>query len=365
MSRKPAIDPSKPANLKAVAERAGVSLSTASRALRGDENVSAASRDRVLTAARELGYEPHFAARALRTRSSAMVGAVIQDVTNQFYSYVARGVTSVIRNSSYLLLLTDSEEDRGREAEILRMLLRARVEGVIIAPTVGNEDVLRLLQRQSVAIVQFDRVVDVATDTVNVDNYHGAFAATKHLLDLGHRSIGVITGPQNVTTGQERLAGFRGAMKAHGVPVREEHVKVSDFRRESGGPLASELLEAEPVPTALFVQNNALAEGVMGFMRERGIRIPDDLALLVFDDPSWAALVTPPLTVVQQPAFTIGVTAAELLLRRMRGENRESAPTKIVIMPTLLVRGSCGGAPDPRPKPLVVTGDRARFVTDA
>ncbi|HWK29670.1 MAG TPA: LacI family DNA-binding transcriptional regulator [Solirubrobacter sp.] len=363
MSSTAAPEPARAPNLKLVAERAEVSLSTASRALRGDQHVSPATRDRVLAAARTLGYEPHLAARALRTRSSAMVAAVIQDIGNQFYSYVARGITSVVRDTRYMLLLTDSEEDGAREAEILRTLLRARVEGVIIAPTVGNEDVLHLLQKQSVAIVQFDRTLaGLTSDAVRIDNYHGAYAATKYLLDLGHRSIGVIAGPQSATTGSDRLDGFLRAMAAHGAPVPDTHIRVSDFRRESGGPLAGELLDADPRPTALFVQNNALAEGVMGFVRQRGLRVPEDVALLVFDDPSWASFVVPPLTVVEQPAYTIGVTAAELLLRRMRGDAPSSTPTNVVIMPTLLVRGSCGGTPDARSKPLVVNGDRAHFA---
>jgi LacI family transcriptional regulator len=350
-------------SIRTVAERAGVSPSTASRAFRADGYTSEATRARVLQAARELEYEPHHGARSLRSRSSNMVGLVIQDITNPFYSYVAKGISAVMRRNGLVLLLSDSEEEREREAESLRGMLGARVDGLVITPTVGNADVLELLQRQRVAIVQVDRTIPgVISDTVLIDNFGGAYAATRHLLDLGHREIAVVAGPHTLTTGRERLAGFRAAMRDADVSVPEGYVKISHFRREDSYAAANELLDASPRPTALFAQNNALVEGVLGVIHERGLSVPGDVAVIGFDDPPWAELAAPALTVVRQPAHTIGVTAAELLVRRMRDRDGDPSPTNIVIAPTLVVRGSCGDVPDPDPRALVRTGQSSSFV---
>ena len=293
-----------------------------------------------------------------------MVGVVIQDITNPFYSSVAKGIAEVMRRNGLVVLLSDSEEEREREAESLRGMLGARVDGLVITPTAGNADVLELLQRQRIEIVQVDRTIPgVLSDTVLIDNFGGAYAATRHLLDLGHREIGVVAGPESATTGRERLAGFHAAMHDAGVPVPEQHVKVSDFRRENSYAAATELLDTTPRPTALFAQNNALVEGVLGVLRARGLVVPREVAVIGFDDHPWAELVSPALTVVRQPAHTIGVTAAELLVRRMRDRDDDPTPTNIVIAPTLVVRGSCGGVPNANPRRLVRTGQTSLFVT--
>jgi LacI family transcriptional regulator len=320
----------------------------------------------VLQAARELEYQPHHGARSLRSRSSKMVGVVIQDITNPFYSSVAKGIAQVMRQNGLVVLLSDSEEQREREAESLRGMLGARVDGLVITPTAGNADILELLQRQRIEIVQVDRTIPgVVSDTVLIDNFGGAYAATRHLLDLGHRQIGVVAGPEVLTTGRERLAGFRAAMHDAGVAVSEDHVKVSDFRREDSYAAATELLDATPRPTAIFAQNNALVEGVLGILRTRGLVVPDDVAVICFDDTPWAELASPALTVVRQPAHTIGVTAAELLVRRMRERDGDPTPTNIVIAPTLIVRGSCGDFPDANPRSLVRAGQTSHFARAA
>ncbi len=154
-------------------------------------------------------------------------------------------------------------------------------------------------------------------------------------------------------------------MRDAGVPVREELVKVTDFRRESGRVLATELLAASPPPSAIFAQNSPLVEGVLSALRSSGRHVPDDVALIGFDDPPWAELASPPLTVVRQPAQTIGATAAEMLIRRVRNETpTDSTPTHVVIAPTFVVRGSCGAPFEARPRMLRSAGPRSRFVAD-
>lgn len=343
-------DASRFAGIKQVAARARVSVSTASRVLGGHGYSSPEARARVEQAARELGYEPHLVARSLKRRSSRMIGLVIQDIVNPFYAFVAKGCEDVVRAAGYNLMLCDSEEDARREKESLRMLLQTRVDGVVITPTTGNGQTLALLQMRGIAIVQVDRVVPgVRSDALLINNFGGAYQATTHLLDVGHRIIGVIAGPPSLTTGRERRRGVEAAMAERGVAMDERYVKVGDFRRESGYQLARMLLDLDPRPTALFPHNNVTAEGALQAIYERGLSIPTDIAVVAFDDAPWARYLSPPLTVVSQPAYRIGAMAAELLLRRLAGPDPDDTdgPVTTVLDPTLIVRGSCGSTSRP------------------
>lgn len=334
-------------DIKQVAQRAGVSVSTASRVLGGHGYSSRDARARVEKAAAELGYEPHLVARSLKSRSSKMIGLVIQDITNPFYAFVAKGSEDVTRDAGYNLMLCDSEEDPRREQDSLRMLLQTRADGVVITPTTGNVRTLSLLQQRGIAIVQADRLVPgFRSDSILINNFGGAHQATKHLLDLGHSRIGIIAGPQSLTTGRERLRGFQSAMTDRGVTLDERYVMIGDFRRDSGYQLACKLLDQVPRPTALFPHNNVATEGALEAIFERGLAIPRDIAMIGFDDAPWAQFLSPALTVVSQPAQTIGAMAVEMLLRRLTGPTREDGPIATVLEPTLIVRGSCGGRRD-------------------
>jgi DNA-binding LacI/PurR family transcriptional regulator len=337
--------PNRP-SIKAVAERAGVSASTVSRVLRKEGYASEAARNGVLEAARELGYEPDLAAQMLKSGSSAIIGVEIQDVTNPFYASVAAGIAEVSRGAAYVPFLSDSQEDPKREHENLRMMLRIRVAGLIITPTINNVALLHRFQELGIPLVQVDRVAPkVISDTVVVENERAAREATEHLIGLGHERIGVLAGPGTLTTGRERLLGYTGAMRDHGLPVDDRLVKVSDYRRDSGVAAARALLDESPPPTAVFTHNNVLAERLLAVLAERRLRVPDDVAVVTFDDPSWARLVTPPLTVIRQPARRMGSIAADLILRRLRDESPDPAPAQVRLGLQMIVRGSCGGRP--------------------
>jgi DNA-binding LacI/PurR family transcriptional regulator len=344
-------------SIKQVADRAGVSPSTASRVLRRQGYASSRAQQRVERAARELGYEPDLVAQALKSRSSHMVGLVVQDITNPFYGSVAKGIGDVTRRAGLVLLLSDSQEEPEREAESLQVMAQSRVAGVIVTPTSENAELLRSIQRRGIALVQVDRTVPhVPGDTVVIDNFRGAYAGTRHLLDLGHTDIGVITGPQAITTGRMRLLGFRAAMKEKSVPVKRAYVKVSDYRRATAFKLADELLEENPAPTAVFTHNNVLTECLLEVILQRRLRVPEDIAVLGFDDPPWAQLVSPGLTVIRQPAYELGVMAADLLIRRLTRSGTDPAPppAHVVLQPTLIVRESCGEHVDDVPARLSV-----------
>lgn len=341
------IDGGRFSSIKHVAERAGVSPSTASRVLRDSGYASDTARLKVLQAANELGYEPDLAARMLKSRSSAILGVEIQDITNPFYASVASGIADRSRAAGYVPLLSDSQEDPGREAENLRVMLRTRVAGLIITPTMANAALLRRFSRHRIPFVQADRLAPgVESDAVLVDNAGAAREATQHLINLGHRRIGVIAGPPALTTGRERIEGVEQAMRANGLELDRRYLKTSDYRRDSGALLAHELLDERPRPTAVFTHNNVLAERLLAVLAERRLTVPDDIAVVTFDDESWMRLVSPPLTVIRQPAHRMGAIAADLLLRRLSGADSDPTPTRVHLDVGLIVRGSCG-APTP------------------
>lgn len=346
-------------DIRAVAAQAGVSPSTASRVLRNQGYSSPDARRKVLEAARALGYEPALAAQSLKSGSSATLGLEIQDVTNPFYASIAAGVAEASRAAGYVPFLSDSQEDPKRERENLRVMLRTRVAGLIITPTMANAQLLRRFQEIGIPLVQLDRVAPgVVSDTVLVDNVGAARQATTHLAALGHERIGVLAGPHALTTGHERMQGYEEAMRQHGLKVRPELVKVSDYRRETGVAAARELLDERPAPTAIFCHNNVLAERLLAVLAERQLRVPDEVAIVTFDDPSWARLVTPPLTVIRQPARRMGALAADLLLRRLRSGDGDSSPAHVKLDLQMIVRGSCGGQPNGRAEDAAEMEDR-------
>lgn len=331
-------------SIKEVAEQAGVSTSTASRVLNQQGYVSDASRARVLRAAADLGYEPDLAARALRSRSSTMLGLVVQDITNPFYASVARGVATAAR-PAYVPFLSDSQEDPALEGSNLRELLQIRVAGLIIVPTAaGNLDLLQRFLRLSIPIVQVDDMIpELPTDAVGIDNFRAGHDATSHLIERGHRLIAQAAQHTHSPTGRERLRGCLAACADAGFELDPRYVTTSDYRRESGALNAMQLLDQYPAPTAIVAHSNVLAESILKVIAERGLRVPEDVAVVGIDDPDWAKLVSPPLTVVSQPAFSMGVTAVELLISRLRGNEEEPPPRHVTLRAELLIRGSSGG----------------------
>ncbi|MEM1115243.1 MAG: LacI family DNA-binding transcriptional regulator [Bacteroidota bacterium] len=326
--------------LKDVARHAGVSFSTVSRAINHPDKVQEATRTRIEAAIRDLGYQPHRAARRLRGQGAhaQIFGLIIPDIENPFYSGIVRGVEERAYAEGYAVILSNTNEDADRERFYLDVLRQEAAAGAILPPfgdgSTPDPDTLPF------PVVCFDRrpQADVF-DTVVVDNAQGAFEAVSHLAGLGHARIGMIAASRDLTTSRERTAGYHRALAAHGIDADPALVRSGDPRPEAGYQLALDLLHHDP-PTALFVGNNVLTMGVLEAAHELGVSIPGDLALVTFDDPPWTRLVTPPLTAVRQPTFEIGRRAADLLLARIAEPDR---PAETVTLQTeLIVRGSCG-----------------------
>lgn len=329
------------ASMKDVAKRAGVSTATVSRVLSGGTGVSPRLQQRVLAAIEELNYQPSRVARSLRTRSSRILGLIISDIQNPFFTSVVRGVEDVAYAHQYVLLLCNSDEDPDKEKLYIDVLQAEQAAGMIVSPTREDSPHFAPLVEAGYPMVCMDRrLPGLAVDTVVVDNVEGARRAVSHLLALGHNRIGTICGPRVMTTGRERGEGYRLALEQHGLTMDPVLVYIGDNKETGGYRGAQQLLSLPDPPTALFVGNNLMTIGAMNAISDRGLRIPEDVALVSFDDLPWSSLYRPALTAVVQPTYELGHAAAELLLKRIDDNGR--LPREIELATTLVVRESCG-----------------------
>jgi len=329
-----------PVRIKDVARRAGVSSATVSRVLANKPHVSQEMRERVLAAVEELGYQANRVARSLRAQRAAIIGLIISDIQNPFFTSLVRAVEDVAYQHEYGVFLCNSDEDIEKERLYIDLLHAERVAGVVISPTRETNNPSRKLVKANTPVVAVDRrMLDLEVDTVVSDNVGAASDIVSHLISDGYRRIAAVVGPPTITTGRERLEGFSQALKAHGLPFLPHLVRMGLPKENLGYQFTGELLDLPEPPTALFTGNNLLTVGALRAIHERGLCIPDDIALVAFDEMNWMSLVRPTLTVVAQPTYELGQTAADLLLKRIEDGNR--AIQEIVLKPTIFIRQSC------------------------
>ena len=329
--------------IKRVADRAGVSIATVSRVGADPGSVSDKLRLRVEEAARALNYRPSRAARMLRGGTSQAVGVVIPDLENPFFTAVVRGIDLVLQAAGYTLLLANSDEDAARERNILETLRAEGVAGIIFVPINPARDAYRDVLAPPLHTVAVDRSPsNLRPDLVTVDNVEGTRVGVAHLLAMGHRDVALLGGPPRHSTAKERARGYDQALRAAGRPVRPDLIYDGDFR-EGGGYDGMKALMALPRrPTAVFVANNLMTLGAFRALHEAGIRIPEEVALVGFDDMPWATSLNPPLTAASQPSQEIGSSAADLLLDRIARPDR--AIRHLILETRLVVRASCGAS---------------------
>lgn len=330
--------------IRDVAARAEVSTATVSHVLNNTRFVSAETREAVLHAIRDLNYHPSAIAQSLTTHKTHTVGMVISDITNNFFGQMVRGALDTITPFDYTLLLCTTEESLIREEEYLQLLFKGKVDGFIAAATSQKWGMLQIVEAFHIPIVFVDRVFEgMRGPHVGVDNEFGAFQAVSHLIEDGHRRIGIVVGPAQMSTMEDRLAGYRQAMEAHGLPVDDSLIGFCALSSASGRCCAQELLNRADPPTALFTNNNFLTLGALLAFQDLGRRCPEDVALIGFDDHPWAPVTSPPLTSVRQPDYEIGRRAADLLLRMLAGE--PVGDERVLLRPELIVRASCRVGP--------------------
>lgn len=328
--------------LRDVAQRAGVSAMTVSRVVNGNSSVDAETQRRVEEAILALDYIPNRLARSLVSQQTRTIGLIVPDVVNPFFAPVVRGAESTARKAGYRVLLCNSEGDLRLEREYIDDLVSHRVEGLLLAPASDHSRLALLpLLKGGFPLVLLDRSLpDTDCDLVISDNVAGARRLTEHLIGLGHRRIAHFTESDDVSTGRDRLEGYRQALEAAGLPVSEDLIFRTTSDRIGGYRAAQMMLGLESLPTAIFTVNNMTALGAMQALRERGLSVPEEIGLVCFDDVEHLAVLSPFLTVVDQPGETFGSLGAQLLFERISGKagNRSR---RIILQADLIVRQSC------------------------
>lgn len=329
------------ATISDVAKRAGVSTMTVSRVTNNSGYISQETRERVLNAINELGYVPNALARSLRFKQTKTIALVITDITNPFFTTLARGVEDVASERGFSVIFCNTDESPETEAEYLTVLLQKQVDGFLVVPACSSSESIADLQERNVPVVVLDRrVPDLRVDTVRGDSEQGAYLLVRHLLDLGHRRIAVLSGPQDVSTAMDRVAGYRRAMAEADIQGEDALEYYFDrFTAGGGYKMAQQALALNPRPTAIFAANNFVAIGAFHAFREAGLRVPEDISLVVIDDLPEEFLTQPFMTTANQPAYDLGEHAIKLLLSRLSGAGPDE-PQEIVLPLTMIVRHS-------------------------
>lgn len=307
--------------------------------LNGKASVDQGLADRVRAAVAELDYRPSAIARSLRTRSRSVWALVVADIRNPFYTEMIRGIEDIAYANGFSVVLCSSAESESREADYLQLAIDEQMAGVILAPVHGRVATLEAVARHGIPIVTVDRyLIEPEVDRVVVDNIGGARQAVEHLLDAGYRRIALISGPRGVVTADLRREGYQRALTDSGLAIDPALVRYAEFTAESGAAAMQELLTVTPAIDALFAANNQLTLGALGVLNDVGVQIPEQLAIVGFDDVPWANLLHPPLTTIAQPTYEMGCATATLLLARIRGY---SGPAQEQVLATeLRVRAS-------------------------
>lgn len=339
-----------------VAREAGVSKATAARVMGGYGTVSDRIREAVLAAAKALDYRPNELARSMTTGRSGTIGVVVGDIENPFFSLAVRGITDVARQAGFNVILTNSGEDVSAEKAAIRTLLAKRVDGVIVSPAKESDvDHLMDAMRSGRPLVLLDRgSPSLHVDTVIADDRTAAEGITRRLIERGHRRIAYLTAcdtedhrfrtPADINTGsvRRRIEGFLGVCGQAGLEGMESWVLVGATMAQRTHELATAILRSPQPPTAIIASDSVIGLEVFKVCRELGVSIPDDLSLVSFHDADWTSVTTPPVTVVRQPVYALGETAARLLVGRLKGNS--DAAARVVLETTLVERASIADA---------------------
>ena len=326
--------------IKDVADAAEVSTATVSRVLANKPNVRPEVKKRVMDTVRELGYRPNRVARSLRSNRSSIIGLIVSDIENPFFQQVSRAVEDAALAKGYSVVLCNADENPEKEMMYLQLLYDENAAGVILSPTRQTTEDYSALSALNMPLVIIDRRIKGGEfDNVVTDNVQSADTVVSHLIEQGRRRIGAIFGAES-TTGRERRDGYLQALKEHDIAPMPELILFADPKEEDGFVATLKLLQLPERPDAIFTSNSLLAAGILRALKENKVSIPDEIAFASFDETRWAALVDPPITVIEQPTYEIGHTAADLLMHRIEDPKRSTR--EVVLNTKLIVRQSCG-----------------------
>jgi len=327
--------------IKEIAEKAGVSTATVSRALNGKPDIALETKKKILAIVKELNYTPNNIARAFVTKKTKCIGVVVADNANPFYAEIIRGIEETTMRKGYSIILCNTSEDIKREIKAIQVLKEKRVDGMIINPTQKKIEHLRALKEEGIPFVLLNRnIEELEVDCVKNDNIYGAYQATEHLIRLGHKRIGHITGPLYTSSVRERIIGYKKALATYGIPIDESLIANVSLTFQGGYEGALKLLKSSDPPTAIFAYSDIMAIGVIKACKELKIKIPENLSLVGYDDIEISSFIEVPLTTVRQARYTIGTIITDLLIKRIRRPKSKKPPQCIVLKPELVIRNS-------------------------
>lgn len=328
------------ATIKDVAELAGVSIATVSHVINETRFVSDELKKRVYEAIDELGYYPNPLGQGFRTGKSFTIAVFLPDPRNAFFQTIAQGIEEQAQQHHYSISYCNTREEPSQEEMYVSLLSRRAVDGFIVAPTSQGRKNLQPLVEKDIPLVLIDRRIEgCPVDQVFSDSELGAYKATKYLLELGHRQIGVLLGIREIETIKERLTGYGKALSEYNVPFDEKLVVEGYSQMEEGYVAADKLLENKKV-TAIFGSNNQMMLGALMSLKKRKIRCPEEVSLIGFDDLDWTAVISPALSVIDQKPYQMGYQAAGLLFERLGGKDKDRQPQLIEITSKMIIRES-------------------------
>jgi DNA-binding LacI/PurR family transcriptional regulator len=327
--------------IKDVAKVTGISKSTISRVVNNFNNVNNETRLKVLKAIDDLGYQTNYFARGLRKNKSDMIGIIIGNVLNPFYSTISKAVEETASKYGYNVVLCNSGSEPEKELKYLKILQEEQVDGIIFSPSGQNKKIINKLLHEQNKIVVIDRKIEgIECDSVTIDNIKSSYEAVSFLINQGFKRIGIICVPLAIRTGKERLDGYIKALKENKIDIDEELIKKGDLSMNSGIEFTGELLKLENPPQAIFVCNLDMTTGALQKLKKENYKIPQDISLLGFDDAEWTPLLEPPLTTVSQPVYSIGSMATELLIKRINGDTINEGVINMIHNTTIILRKS-------------------------
>lgn len=329
--------------IKDVAQHAQVSVTTVSHVINGTRFVSEAARERVQQAIAALNYVPSALARSLKSSRTHTVGMMIPNNSNPYFAEIIRGIEDTCFEAGFNVILCNSDDDPLKQSQYVRVLSEKQVDGLIVLSSGGDSELIETLRSAGMPQVVVDREIDdLAADLVEVNHELGGYLATKHLLELGHRRIACIAGPQTLSPARQRVQGYQRALHELGVKVDDKLLRRADFTSAGGHAAMASLLKARQKPSAVFASNDLMAIGAICAAAEAGLSIPQDLSVIGFDDIALAAYSNPPLTTIAQPKHQTGALAARLLMERIA--QRDKPLRREILQPALCVRRSTGPA---------------------
>lgn len=308
-----------------IAKHVNVSVSTVSRVLNGKDRVSEETREKVLDAIKKFNYKPNEIARSLRNKSSMTIGLVLPDISNEFFSLLSKGAESVAKENGYLTILCNSDNDNETEEEYMHMLRQKQVDGIILATVCRDKEYFESILESNVPVVFVDNLPKLKNNynSVTIDNEKAAYDLTRYLILNGHEQIGAIMGSMKETSAAERLKGYKRALCESSIKINQNHIRIGDFTLESGYKNMKIILEKDSVPGAVFAANNMIAYGAVKAIREKGLKVGEDIEVVCFDANDNTGLMSIRIPSMIQPAEKIGKIALDIIIKRLEGgDNR-------------------------------------------